>query len=200
MPEERLLLAGCGILKKEIHRLIEKNRWPLDTAFLDSSLHCDMKKLEGCLKALLAKHHDRKMIIFYGTCHPLMDRMLTEAHTFRTAGQNCVEILLGQELFSRELANGAFFILEDWAERWEEITLKGLGTTNPQIIREIYREGGRNHLLCLRTPCSGDFTAKAAAAGELVGLPLRWLDVTLDHLEAVLQAAINRSSEKVCHA
>jgi len=200
MPEERLLLAGCGILKKEIHRLIEKNRWPLDTAFLDSSLHCDMKKLEGCLKALLAKHHDRKMIIFYGTCHPLMDRMLAEAHTSRTSGQNCVEILLGQELFSRELANGAFFILEDWAERWEEITLKALGTTNPQVIMDIYREGGRQYLLCLRTPCSGDFTAKAQAAGELVGLPVRWLDVTLDHLEAVLQSAIELKRRELRHA
>lgn len=200
MSEERLLLAGCGILKKEILRLIEKNRWPLDTAFLDSSLHCDMKRLENCLKALLAKYHDRKIIVFYGTCHPLMDRMLSEAHTSRTSGQNCVEILLGHDLFNRELAAGAFFMLEDWAQRWEEITLKGLGTTNPPVIRDIYREGGRQYLLCLRTPCSGDFTAKAQAAGELVGLPLRWLDVTLDHLEAVLQTAIDRKLGEFNHA
>jgi hypothetical protein len=200
MPEERLLLAGCGILKKEIRRLIEKNRWPLDTVFLDSSLHCDMKRLEDCLKALLARHNDRNMIIFYGTCHPLIDRMLSEAHTFRTSGQNCVEILLGHDLFTRELANGAFFILEDWAQRWEEITIKGLGTMNPQVIREIYREGGRNYLLCLRTPCSGDFSVEAAAAGDLVGLPVRWLDVTLDHLEAVLQTAINRKIEELQNA
>lgn len=200
MPEERLLLAGCGILKKEIRRLIEKNCWPLDTVFLDSSLHCDMKRLEECLKALLARHHDRNMIIFYGTCHPLIDRMLAEAHTFRTSGQNCVEILLGHDLFTRELANGAFFMLEDWAQRWEEITIKGLGTTNPQVIREIYREGGRNYLLCLRTPCSSDFTVEAAAAGVLVGLPVRWMDVTLDLLEAVLQTAINRKIEELQNA
>ena len=140
------------------------------------------------------------MIIFYGTCHPLMDRMLAEAHTFRTSGQNCVEILLGHDLFEHELADGAFFMLEDWAQRWEEITLKGLGTTNPEVIRAIYREGGRNYLLCLRTPCSGDFTAEATAAGELVGLPLSWLDVSLDHLEAVLQTAIDRKLGEFNHA
>jgi hypothetical protein len=31
---------------------------------------------------------------------------------------------------------------------------------------------------------------EAERAGELVGLPIRWTDATLDNLEAVLQQAI----------
>ena len=38
MVENRLLLLGCGILRKETRLLIEKNRWPMDTMFLDSAL------------------------------------------------------------------------------------------------------------------------------------------------------------------
>ena len=63
--------------------------------------------------------------------------------------------------------------------------------TNREVIREMY-QGDRNYLLCVSTPCSGDFRAAAEEAGRLVGLPLRWMEVSLDHLETVLQEAIDR--------
>lgn len=59
------------------------------------------------------------------------------------------------------------------------------------IIRAIFRED-RKYLLGLRTPCSGDFTGAAEKAAELVGLPLRWMDVPLDNLEAILQSMLDR--------
>lgn len=62
---------------------------------------------------------------------------------------------------------------------------------NREVIREIY-QGDRGYLLCITTPCSGDFRDEAEEAGRLVGLPLRWLDVSLDHLEWVLSEAIMR--------
>lgn len=198
MSGERLLLAGCGILSKEIAWLIKKNGWPLDTAFLDSSLHCDLRKLEAGLKGVLERHKARDTIVFYGTCHPRMDELLHGARTIRTEGQNCVEMLLGRELFSRELAAGAFFLLEDWARRWEEISFETFGTRNHNVVREIY-QGDRKYLLCLRTPCSADFSADAVKAGGMTGLPLRWLDVGLDNLEAVLKAAMDRKMKEPCH-
>lgn len=199
MFEEKILLVGCGILKREIYYLIEKHRWPLDTVFLDSSLHCDLGKLETCLKTVLGKHRERNIIVFYGTCHPQMDEMLAAENTFRTAGQNCAEILLGHALFTQELMNGAFFMIEDWVWRWKEIISKSFGTRKPEVIRNIFQEGGRKYLLCLRTPCSGDFTAMAEAAGKMVGCPLHWMDVSLSHLESVLQATIDRKIQGLRH-
>jgi len=186
-----MLLIGCGILKKEIRFLIGKNNWPLDPIFFDSALHCEFDKLSQVLTSSLAKHAGTEMIVFYGACHPLMERMLAEAGTFRTEGQNCAEMLLGHELFTRELLNGAFFLLEEWARRWKYILTKTFGTENLEVIREIF-SGDRNYLLCLRTPCSGDFSNEAEEAGRIVGLSLRWLDVGLDSLEAVLRAAVER--------
>lgn len=187
------LLVGCGILRKEIDSLIAKNNWQLETCFIDSSLHIDFDKLAQALTSVLASHAGRDMIVFYGACHPLIDAMLETAGTFRTEGQNCVEMLLGSELFTRELEQGAFFLLEEWAHRWERIVTASIGN-NLEVIREIYQED-RNYLLCITTPCSGDFTAEAEAAGRLVGLPLRWLHVSLDHLEELLHKSLKRRAD-----
>jgi len=188
-----LLLLGCGILQREIRFLIEKNGWPLETHFLDSALHIDFDKLSQALTSALKHHQERETIVFYGACHPLMDKMLAAANTLRTGGQNCVEMLLGPERFSVELEQGAFFLLEEWAHRWERIVTATMGT-NREVIREMYRED-RGYLLCLSTPCSGDFRKEAEEAGRLVGLPLRWLDVSLDRLESVLQDAIDKKTK-----
>lgn len=188
MTENRLLLVGCGILKNEIRHLIEANHWPLDTYFLDSALHIDFEALSQSLKSALAAHAGRNTIVFYGCCHPLMEKMLEDAGTIRTVGQNCVDMLLGNEMFTEELSKGAFFLLEDWARRWELISEKTFGK-NREVMREIFR-GDRKYMLALETPCSGDFRAEAEAAAAAAGLPLRWMNVSLDHLKTVIEAAI----------
>lgn len=194
LPSVPPVLLGCGILQKEIRFLIKKNGWPLETHFLDSGLHIDFGRLSLALTTALDHHAERENIVFYGACHPQMDKMLASADTFRTAGQNCVEMLLGPERFSNELAQGAFFLLEEWAHCWEKIVTETFGA-NREVIKEIYR-GDRSYLLGVTTPCSGDFRAEAEEAGRLVGLPLRWLDVSLDHLAEVLFAAITRQRER----
>lgn len=186
--DERILLIGCSVFHKEIKFLVRKNAWPVDVHFLDSALHIDFAALSSHLTTALQNHRGRNTVVFYGACHPLMDRMLAEAKTIRTVGQNCVDILLGTELFTAELAQGAFFLFEDWARRWEYIMVKTFGSKQA-IWREIF-EGDRSCLLCVRTPCSADFAKEAEAAGKALGLPLRWLDVSLDHLEAVLREVL----------
>jgi len=190
---EKLLLLGCGILKKEINYLIDKNNWSLDTYFLDSSLHVDFEKLSNELTSTLDKYWNRDAIVFYGACHPLMEGILKRGKTIRTPGQNCVDILLGHELFMEELGKGAFFLLEDWALRFEYITRITFGD-NLELIREMF-QCDRSYMLCLRTPCSGDFTIAAKEAGHLVDVPIQWMDVGLDPLEKVLQDTINRKME-----
>ena len=189
---EPLLMLGCGILKKEIDYLIAKHKWPVDSLWFDSSLHVDFSALELTLRHALQRNQQRCKLVFYGTCHPLMDKILGQ-DVRRVAGQNCVDILLGNELFTEKLAEGAFFLLEDWALHWEHVTARTFGS-NPVILREIFQLS-HTHLLCLRTPCSGDFSAAAAAVGQKVGLPLRWLDVSLDNLESVLLAGMQSSKE-----
>ncbi len=185
-----MLLIGCGILKAEILFLIEKNRWPLETCFLPSSLHVDFTRLESSLRAALGQHPHRRKVVFYGSCHPLMDTLLGDGAVVRTEGQNCIDMLLGTERFTRELMGGAFFLLQDWAEHWEQVIYPVFGS-NPDAISELFTSE-HSRLLAIRTPCSTEFGAEARAVAELTGLPLEWTDVSLDHLERCLKRALDR--------
>lgn len=187
------LLIGCGILRAEVLFLIAKNRWRVDTVFLPSALHVDFSLLEDSLRKALALHPDRRKIVFYGTCHPLMDSLLGGGAVVRTEGQNCIDMLLGRERFMRELASGAFFLLEDWAEHWEQVIYPVFGS-NPAAIKALF-SSEHTRLLAIRTPCSADFTDKARVVADITGLPLEWTDVTLDHLELCLKTSLERLEE-----
>lgn len=187
-----LTLIGCGILSKEVDRLIEKNHWNVHTHYLDSALHNYLNRLSQQLEQALTQREQQgeNTLVFYGSCHPLMEQYLDNHHTCRTQGQNCIVMLLGYELFMQELEQGAYFLLENWALTWEPMITACFGANNA-VVREIFHSSHK-YILALRTPCNGDFSAAAEAAARFVDLPLRWMDVNLDHLEAVLAEAIQR--------
>lgn len=185
-----LTMVGCGILRKEVERLIEKNHWNLHTHFLDSALHNYFNRLSTELNQALDEREKlgEKTLVLYGSCHPLMEHYLEEHHTCRTRGQNCVVMLLGYERFMQELEKGAYFLLEDWALTWQPMITACFGN-NVSVVREIFHSGHK-YMLALRTPCNGDFTEAAESAARFVDLPLQWLNVELDHLEQVISEAI----------
>src|SRR5208283_3166698 len=90
------------------------------------------------------------------------------------------------------IAQGAYFLLEGWVRDWDRTTTVLYGR-NQKLMADIFR-GERKYLLGLRTPCSGQSNLAAERIGRMIGLPLRWLDVSLDHLETVLQEAIDRKT------
>ncbi|CAG0990375.1 hypothetical protein ARNL5_03193 [Anaerolineae bacterium] len=192
--QEQTVLIGCGILAREIRTLIRKNHWPLETVLLDSDLHNDYCSLEKALASSLSEHQTDRTVVFYGCCHPRIDEIVAGAATVRTQGQNCIEMLLGRDVFTTELEQGAYFLVEPWARNWHRVIMHAFGTANPDVIRSIFNED-RRYLLALRTPCTTDFTVDAEEAGRIAGLPVRWMDVSLDHLEHTLRAAfVLRSS------
>lgn len=184
-------IIGCGILKKEIRYLAEKNHWGGGMTFLPSGLHVDFEKLQSSLEKCLRLHAGDPAVVFYGACHPRMDQILAAAGVIRTPGQNCVDIYLGHETFCRELEQGAFFLFEDWALNWKEI-VGSVMPGDPEIMRSIFRSAHK-YLLAIRTPCSGDFSAEAEAVSAMTSLELRWIDAGLEHLEANLAATLKNA-------
>lgn len=185
-------LISCGILKNEVQNIIAKHQWPIQTRFLDSSLHIDLEKLSTALSRSLSKGGSSKLVL-YGTCHPDMDNILASFRAKKIPGQNCVEFLLGRERFTKELASGAFFLFEDWAVRWEKISFQYFG--NWEIMQEIF-QSAHQYILCIRTPCSGNFEAFADQVSHRTGLPLVWEDVDLDQLESVLKNNLFKAIEE----
>lgn len=191
-----LVMVGCGILHKEVNYLIRKNGWQVETRFLESALHNYLGKLSNQLNASLAAcaEQGRETLVFYGCCHPQMESILESHHTLRTQGQNCIVMLIGYELFMRELEKGSYFLLEDWALTWEPMITECFGK-NLSVVREIFHSSHK-YLTAIRTPCSGNFSAAAEAAAAFVDLPLVWMDADLTHLEAALADAITRKQHQ----
>ena len=191
-----LVMVGCGILHKEVDALIRKNGWQVETHFLDSALHNYLDKLSNRLDGALEAEEraGREAVVFYGSCHPLMERILERHRTLRTRGQNCIVMLIGYERFMADLARGAYFLLEDWALTWEPMITECFGN-NLAVVREIFHSSHKL-MIAIRTPCSGDFTTAAEAAARFVDLPLEWMDVDLGHLESVLAEAIARKQQE----
>ncbi len=185
------VLLGCGILQKEIEHLIQKNAWSLSTDFLAASLHVNFEKLASELQQGFIRHQDEEVIVFYGHCHPKMEHIVAANCCHRTQAQNCVEMLLGSELFSEHLTQGAFFLLEDWVLNWDNVIIETFGN-KPDITREIFQLSHR-YFLGLCTPCSGDYAEAAEKISVAMGLPLRWLQVDLVQLESVLKRAIQHN-------
>lgn len=177
-------LIACGILKNEIKLLAAKQQWNSILRFLDSSLHVDFDKLYSALEGSLRKELRKPVVVVYGTCHPHMDTLLQRYGANWFCRQNCIEMLLGQREFSSHLEAGAFFLLEDWARQWERVTTMALGQ-NEKEIQHLFRSEHK-YLLCIRTPCSGDFTGQAAEISRKTSLPMRWLDISLEEFESYL--------------
>ncbi|MBI4694525.1 MAG: DUF1638 domain-containing protein [Gammaproteobacteria bacterium] len=186
----KTVLIGCGILHKEVDWLIAKNGWQIETHYLQSALHNYFDRLYAELDRGLTAETlaGKRTIVLYGACHPAMDKLLNAHHTFRTAGQNCIVMLLGYERFMEELGRGAYFLLEDWALTWEPMITACFGT-NLAVVREIFHSSHK-YIAAVRTPCSTDFTAAAEAAARFIDLPLVWMDADLAHLEQVVAGAI----------
>jgi len=179
-------------LKNEIKKIIAKHNWPIKTRFLDSSLHIDLEKLSRVLSKSLLKDNTNKFVV-YGTCHPKMDSILSSVNAKKIPGQNCVELLLGKERFTKELSKGAFFLFEDWAIRWEKISYEYFG--NWEIMRDIF-QSSHKYILCIRTPCSGNFEGFANQVSQRTGLPLVWENFDLDQFEKVLVSYLFKSIEE----
>ena len=178
-------IVACGIVKKELITLAEQHQWNTELRFLDSSLHTDLGKLYAALDGSLKMPLVEPVAVVYGTCHPLMRTLLQHHGAYWRMRQNCIEMLLGANEFKKHIEAGAFFLLEDWAHQWERVTTQALGS-NEELNKYLFRSE-HNYILCIHTPCSGDFTDKATEIERKTGLPLRWLNISLEHFEHYLQ-------------
>ena len=188
-PSPLPALMGCGVLRREIELLSRKNGWDLRPRYLPSFPHCGSDLVELSLESELERQRGDPAFVLYGLCHPRMDSLVASFGLRRVRGENCMEMLLGSEKYIEELAGGAFFLLEEWARDWKPLAGMVMGHDKASMV-EIFRLD-RTHILGIRTPASGDFSAEAVFAAEDAGLPLRWIDVGLDVLEARLLEAMD---------
>ena len=100
MDYQRPYLICCGILKKEVEKLIEHSRLPVEPFFLEAGLHADYGELGKQLKQAIkgcSKDSSRGIIVVYGDlCHPKMKEIIGKYdNVVKVDALNCIDCLLG---------------------------------------------------------------------------------------------------------
>jgi hypothetical protein len=193
MPPITSPIAGlaCSIFRQEIEALRAAGQihWPF--RYLGSMLHMTPDRLEQQLQSTLdAWPANQPILLAYGDCCPHMLDLESRPQVARTHGINCCEVLLGRAAYRKLRAEGAFFLIPEWAWRWREIfeqTLGLQGETARDFMRDmhtalIYLDTG---LTPIPHPTLADISAYS-------GLPLSILPITLDPLLASLNEAADR--------
>ena len=98
--DEQPLLISCGILKREIQKLMDCGSLHVESYFLDAGLHVDYDKLERELTRAIeecSRDKSRGIVVVYGDlCHPNMEGIIRKyGKVVKVDALNCIDCLLG---------------------------------------------------------------------------------------------------------
>ena len=122
MPSKsRPLLISCGILRKEIEKLIEEKSLDVEPYFLDAGLHVIYAELEKELTSALEKwteHTSNGIIVVYGDmCHPRIKKIVKKySNAVKVDALNCIDCLLGghKNLLQADPKCSHFYLSPGW--------------------------------------------------------------------------------------
>lgn len=122
MPEKsHPILISCGIVQKEIEKLIEQQKLEVEPTFLDAGLHVVYKELEKELETVLKKNiknADKGIVVLYGDmCHPRIKKIINKyKNVVKVDALNCIDCLLGghQNLLKVDSKCSHFYLSPGW--------------------------------------------------------------------------------------
>lgn len=183
-------ILSCSIFKNEIEYMIKNGDIDLQVDFINSMLHIYPEKLQIVVENYVEKNIDEKIIIAYGDCYPYMLDLEKNRNIVRTQGINCCEIIMGRELYRKLRGEGAFFLMPEWAERWQEVIESHLGL-NPENAKYLMKEF-HTKLIYLDTGLKEIPYEKLKSMSEYVGLPYEVLTISLLHLKESIMSCLER--------
>jgi PAS domain S-box-containing protein len=189
-----VVCVACSVFRMELDDLQARGEVPEPVEYVDSRLHVDPLALGPELGRAIERHyrHGDGVVLVYGHCHPWMDEQDGLPGTCRVQGVDCPSILLGHELYGELRRAGAFFVLPEWAHRWEETVCLALGA-DQGAARELLQDM-HTHLLYLDTGVTPVPREQLEAASRWSGLPLEIRSVPTDRLASAVREAVERCS------
>ena len=134
--KSRPILISCGIVQKEIEKLIKQHKLEVEPTFLDAGLHVVYKELEKELESALEKNIEnagRGIVVFYGDmCHPRIKKIVNKyKNAVKVNGLNCIDCLLGghQNLLKADPKCSHFYLSPGWMPS---------NMKNSQHFREVF--------------------------------------------------------------
>jgi len=188
-PESQTTWLCCGVLQDEMRALAQEGLIRGRLVFTDSRLHMEPQRLERVLTEHLAAMPGDVVLVF-GDCCATMADLESGPHIGRIQAINCVEMVVGREMYRSLRRNGAFVLLPEWAGRWREIFARELGLdhkTAQDLMAESHRE-----LVYLDTDVTPVPAQDLDDCSDYVGLPWRVLETDLQCLLRGLHEAERR--------
>ena len=191
-PPPPIILICCSVFEAEVEHL-RQLYWPnLALRFQSSMLHMRPQALGASLKTrvdheLAQGHH---VVLIYGDCSLAMASLEERPGVVRTRGTNCCEMLLGHDEYRRLVREGVYFLLPEWAHRWQEIFTHQLGLNHENaasLMGDMHRK-----LLYLDTGIVPVPHDALHACSQYCGLPYQIQGVSLDHLRGIIDEALLR--------
>ncbi|KKL07982.1 hypothetical protein LCGC14_2580530, partial [marine sediment metagenome] len=148
------------------------------------------EKLQCRLDALVEDQLQagNRTLLLFGDCHPHMVDYDTKPAACRVAGSNCFEILLGADLFRRLRDQRAFFVLPDWAARWQEVVRLGLGSNRESV--KCLMTDLHSKLVYVDTGEAPLPEEDLQAFSQYVGLPWETIQIAPDRLAVGIRDAL----------
>jgi len=184
--EKTVLFISCGIFKEEIEYLIKSKGLDWNVVFLDAALHVHFDKLKAELVRALEKYHgdDKELKVLYGHCHPDIMEILDGFGAKKLMAGNCLEAMVGREEVERLNAEGmAFFLSAGWVENWEKMFEAGKDDFDFTTMFTNYER-----IVVFDTGVVPIDEEKIKAFSEFTKLPVIRKDISLDHLQALIDS------------
>jgi len=186
-------LIGCGIFKREFGLLPDRLKDAFEPVFLDSMLHMVPGQLDSVLGSILDFNPERRSVMAFGDCCPHMEELSARPRSARTAGDNCCEIYLGTERYRTFRKERTFFLMPEWAARWEGIFKDALGLKTSVLAREFVRHS-MNQAVYIDTGLVPVPMDELAGFSEYTGLDVAIEPTGPAHFAAALDDALRIAS------
>lgn len=187
---KQTVCIACSIFRNELELLRSQGRFTLDTDYLDSSLHLYPSKLQAELDRFVQRHRDQqqRVLLLFGDCHAYMVDYGDGPGIARTEGVNCCQIMLENGEYQRLHRDGYFFLLPEWALRWEEIIKACIGL--PQDQAQAFMREMHSGFIYLDTDVLPVPQQELDALAEFFGLSLTIKHVGLEPFYLNIQRAL----------
>lgn len=134
-----MVIVACSVFKHELDAIMKKGIIKAEVIYLDSMLHMYPKKLEELLNNKIDELKDKNIVLLYGDCHArILDQC--KGTVYKVNGVNCCDTILGKKKYKELRREGAFILIHEWLERWEEVFKDELGLKNSDLAKKFMQE------------------------------------------------------------
>ncbi|MGH3412792.1 MAG: DUF1638 domain-containing protein [Marmoricola sp.] len=188
----RVALIACGALARHAATIADRRGWPVDVHPLPPLLHNQPHLIAGQVRELALQLRERyaRVTVGYADCgtYGALDAVCAELGLERLPGLHCYDLYAGPSRIEQFLADqpGTYLLTDFLVRSFARTVVRELGLDRHPELREDYFRGYTRVVWLAQEPDDPDLQARARAAADRIGLPLRVVPTGDRGLEAEL--------------